>query len=169
MHFPTKRHIAANALLSCVGILLGYVESLLVPDLFLPGMKLGISNIVILYAVIKMRKRDAVCIGLIKTVVNGLAFSGLMSCFYSVSGVLFSFLAMNILKKFYPKFLSCTGISVAGSALFNIGQITAAIVVLKTVAPVYYLGYYLLLSVLTGIVTGVVTEIIINKGVVKIN
>ncbi len=169
MHFPIKRYIAINAILSCVGILLGYVESLLIPDLFLPGMKLGISNIVILYAVINMRKRDAFCIGLIKSLVNGLAFSGLMSCFYSVCGVFLSVLIMIMLKKFYPLFFSCTGISVAGSAFFNIGQVLAAVLILRTIAPIYYLGYYLLLSVLTGIVTGIVTEIIIKKGVVKIN
>lgn len=169
MHFHIKKYLTANAILSCLGILLGYVETLFIPDLFLPGMKLGISNIVVLYAVINMRKRDAFCIGLIKSVVNGLAFSGIMSCFYSILGVLLSIGVMINLKKFHPKFFSCIGISVAGSAFFNIGQIIAATVILKSLATIYYLGYYLFLSVLTGAITGIVTEIIIKKGVVKIN
>ncbi len=167
MHFRTDRYIAADALLSCLGILLGYVEALLIPDLFLPGMKLGISNIVVLYAVIALRNRDAFYIGLIKSVVNGLAFSGLMSCFYSVTGVILSVFVMIVLKKNYQKGVSSVGISVAGSAFFNIGQLVAAALILKTYAPLYYLGYYLLLSVFTGAVTGIVTEIIIKKGVVK--
>ncbi|MBO5454020.1 MAG: Gx transporter family protein [Clostridia bacterium] len=167
-HFRTDRSVIICALLSCLGILLGYVETLLIPDLLFPGIKLGISNAVVLYSVITLRKRDAFCVGLIKSVVNGLLFSGITSCFYSVTGTIFSVLAMTALKKVYINSkITSIGISVVGSAVFNIGQLLAAILILKTIAPLYYLSYYLLLSALTGAVTGAVVQIIINKGVVK--
>ena len=168
MHFRTKKYIVLNAILACLGILFGYVEMLFVPDLILPGMKLGISNIVILFAIIVLRKKDAFIIGIIKAVVTGLIFSGVTSCFYSIMGVVFSVTSMCIMKRLYiNKKISLIGISVAGSACFNVGQILSACLVLGTVAPVYYLNYYLFLSIVTGTVTGTIVQIIINKGVVK--
>jgi len=168
MHFRTKKNIVLNAILACLGILFGYAEMLLVPDLFFPGMKLGISNIVVLFAVMTLRKRDVFCIGIIKAIVNGLIFSGLTSCFYSITGVIFSVSVMCGLRRMYTSNkISAIGISVAGSAFFNLGQILAACLVLRAFAPVYYLNYYLFLSVVTGAVTGTVVQIILNKGVVK--
>ena len=168
MHFRTEKTIVLNAILACLGILFGYAEMLLVPDLFFPGMKLGISNIVVLFAVMTLRKRDAFCVGIIKAAVNGLVFSGITSCFYGIFGVIFSVSAMCGLRRMYvKKKISAIGISVVGSACFNLGQILAACIVFGTFAPVYYLKYYLFLSVVTGAVTGTVVQIILNKGVVK--
>lgn len=166
MRYHISKKYAHIALMASLGIILGYLENMFIPDLVLPGVKLGISNLAVLIVLLKYTYKEAIAVGVIKSLVNGIAFSGLMSCFYSLAGVILSVLIMSNLKKFYFKDkITCIGISVAGSGFFNIGQLTVACFVLKSFIPFYYLGYYLLVSVVTGFIVGTVGEIIIKKGV----
>lgn len=164
-HYPIKKFVYIAIFVS-LAIILGYAEKLLIPDLFIPGVKLGISNLVVIIILLNFGFKEALFLGLVKSLINGIAFTGLVSSIYSIAGIILSVTVMFYLKKLYVKDkLSVIGISVGGSAVFNVGQLIVASMLFKSFIPMYYLSYYLIISVLTGIVTGIVARIIIEKGV----
>ena len=148
-----------------MGILLGYVENLFFPNLLIPGVKVGISNIVVLYLLLVLGVKEALIVGVIKAFVNGFAFSGLLSVAYSISGIILSVLVMVFLTKLkFKNTISAIGISVSGSVFFNFGQLITACVLLKSIIPMYYISTYTIISVISGVVTGIVVELIIKSG-----
>lgn len=164
MRLHTK-NITQIALISCLGIILGYVENLIPIFKTLPGVKIGISNIVLLYAIVRLGYKEVLTVGIIKAVVSGFLFSGVMSIMYSLAGVLLSVTVMWLLLKFYPQKISLIGISVSGSACFNIGQIIVCCIILLSTAPLYYLVFLLICSVFSGAVTGYVTKLLLDRGI----
>lgn len=156
--------IALFALLVSVGLILGYVENLFFPQGIAYGIKLGISNIVVIFSLMYLDCRQTILIAAAKVILSGLLFSSVTSIIYGICGVMLSILIMNILKKnFYPQTMSLIGISIAGSAVFNIGQVVVACPVLGTFNVVYLLVYMLPLSVVTGAITGVITKFLLNR------
>ena len=148
------------ALLSAIAIIFGYVESLFPLPVPIPGVKLGLSNIVILYAIIKMNKTDAFLIMLIKITVCSLLFSGMSGFIYSLSGGILSIIAMIAAVK---ASLSTIGASIAGGIMHNVGQLLAASIMLKSLSVFYYLPVLLLSGILVGFITGAVCASVMRK------
>jgi len=97
-------------------------------------------------------------------VLSGLLFSSVTSVLYSLTGIVLSIVTMSLLKKFfYDKYISVVGISIAGSAMFNIGQVIMACIFTKSFKCVFLLSYMLPLSVVTGIATGIIVHLLLNK------
>ena len=153
----TKK-ISNIAILSALAIIFGYIESLF-PASPIPGIKLGISNIVILFALYKTDFSSAFFIMLIKVLVTSLLFSGLNVLFYSISGGVFSILIMYISKQIFSKI----GASISGGIFHNIGQLLAASVMMQTTAVFVYTPYLLVSGVVVGFVTGNVCNIILKR------
>ena len=153
----TKK-ISNIAILSALAIIFGYIESLF-PASPIPGIKLGISNIVILFAVYKISFSSAFFIMLIKVLVTSLLFSGLNVLFYSLAGGVLSIFIMYASKKL----LSVVGVSMAGGVFHNIGQLFAASVLMKTSAVFVYSPYLLISGVVVGFITGNVCNIVLNR------
>lgn len=161
-HF--KHSLIRCAILVSVGIILGYIEGVIFPQGLVYGMKVGISNIVVLFSLFYSSWKEALIIGVLKSVLTGLLFSSVTAILYSLAGILLSILVMTILKiRFYDKFISVVGISIAGSAFFNVGQVLTAWVLTKSYQCVYLLSYMLPLSVITGIATGIIVQLLFNK------
>lgn len=148
------------ALLVTVGLLLGYLESVLFPVIPLYGLKIGFSNLPVLFALYYFNSKCAYAVGITKAVLNGLLFAGGMSILYSATGIVLSVFVMSALKKINN--LSVYGVSVAGSALFQVGQIIVACMVLQSYAPLYYLSYLLFGSVICGLICGGVVWIVLR-------
>lgn len=164
MRLHTKR-ITFVALMSCVGIILGYVENLIPLFRTFPGIKIGISNIVIIYVMFKTDIKNALFVGLTKSVATGALFSGVMSMLYSITGIILSVVTMAVLKKVLKGNISLFGISIAGSAAFNVGQILMCCMLLSSNAPLYYLGILLVCSVINGFFTGGITKLLLDRGI----
>ncbi len=148
------------ALLSSLAIIFGYIESLLPPFTAIPGIKLGISNIVILFALYTAGACSAFFIMLVKVFASALLFSGMSSLFYSLSGGIFSLIAMIFLKK--CKF-STAAIGMLGAVFHNIGQLFAASIMLCSQTVFSYLPVLMLSGLLLGFVTGSVCGIILSR------
>ena len=148
------------AILSALAVVFGYIESLFPLPVAIPGIKLGISNIIILFALIKMNKCDAFFILIIKVLVCSLLFSGMNSFFYSFSGGIMSFFAMILALKFG---LSIIGTSMAGGVFHNLGQILIASVMLGSFSAFYYLPVLLLSGLIVGGIIGVLCKIVISR------
>lgn len=127
-----------------------------------PGIKLGLANCVILFALIKIGFFYAASVMIIKSVTVGILFSGLSSIIFSLTGGFLALLVMFVLLNFKKLFSIC-GISVAGAALHSFGQILAASVMLGSGYIFGYLPVLLLISVFTGLLTGFLTQILVER------
>ena len=147
----TKR-IAVTGLLVALAMILSYVESLIPPFAAVPGMKLGLTNLVVLVALLCMNAGYAFAINVVRIVLVGITFGNLFSMIYSLAGGLLSFLVMLLLKrsgKFGP-----VGISAAGGVAHNFGQILVAMFVLETGKLIYYLPFLCLSGTAAGLAVG---------------
>lgn len=128
----------------------------------LPGIKLGLSNCLIIYILYKFNYKYALCTIVIKCFVVSLLFTGFTSLIYSLTGGLFSLAIMLVILKF-KKLFSIIGVSMGGAAFHSFGQICASSLMLGSVHIFKYLAVLLLISVFTGIVTGVIADVLINR------
>ena len=141
--------IAFAGISAALALLLSYVEFLL-PPLFVsvPGIKIGLANVVIIFALYCLGVRYAAIISFVRLIMSSLLFGNTLTLAYSIAGALLSLTVMAILKK--TGFLSCIGVSVAGGVSHNIGQILVAIFLLKTPQ----IAYYMFVLSVTGIISG---------------
>ena len=132
------KRLARYGLLVALAIILSYVESLIPLPFFMPGMKLGLANIVVLMALYTLRSADAVVISFMRVLLVG------------------------ILLKKSGKF-GITGVSVAGAACHNIGQIAVAAIMLQTSQLAYYLPVLLISAAVTGVIIGLIGGMIVKR------
>ena len=148
----TKQQIRKLTLLSVLtaaALILSYAESVL-PPLFpsVPGIKVGLPNIVIIFVLFRMDVRSAISVSLVRICIAALLFGSPLSFIYSLAGAFLSLTVMALLKKL--NILSTVGVSIAGGILHNMGQILAAMLLLQTVQ----IGYYFLILAMTGTISG---------------
>ncbi len=141
-------------LCTALALVLAYVESLLPPlSAAIPGIKMGLPNIVIIFMLYRYGVKEAAIVSFVRVVAVVLLFGNMMGFAYSMAGAVLSLLGMLLLKRL--NFLSVVGVSVAGGVLHNVGQILMAMFLLRTAE----LGYYLVVLAITGTVSGVLIGI----------
>lgn len=155
------KNIAKTGMLVAVAFVLSYVESMLPLNFGVPGIKVGLSNIVVLFSIFNLNPLTEFCIAIVRIVLSGITFGSLSGLLYSLSGGILSFIVMLLLKK--TKKFSVYGVSVAGGVSHNIGQILVAIVVLNNKLIMYYLPFLLIAGVVAGIATGMLGGILIKR------
>lgn len=145
-----SKKIAFLGLCAGVALVLAYVEALL-PPLYaaVPGIKLGLPNIAIIFILYRFGLREAAAVSLIRIVAVALLFGNPMTFAYSVAGAFLSLLVMTVLRKL--DLFSIVGVSVGGAVFHNVGQILTAMVLLGTAE----LGYYLIVLAVTGTISGI--------------
>ena len=151
-----SKKIAYYSLFAALAILMGYVEMLVPVPVPIPGVKLGLANVIIIIMMYYMDVKGAFFISLIRVLLSGLLFAGFAGLLYSLAGAMLSFAVMALLKK-TGKF-SIIGVSVAGGAFHNIGQIIVAAIVVENVKIAYYLPFLLVSGVVTGVIIGIVAK-----------
>ena len=161
MRISTKQ-LALCAVLSALALALSYLESffplaLLVP---LPGVKLGLANIVTLYALCTLGFSSAMCVLLARCALGALFAGNASALLFSLLGGVAALLMMALLRR--AGRLSIFGISIAGAAAHNCGQVCAAMLTLGSDAPLYYLPLLLLVSLFTGVLSGSVTALLLR-------
>ena len=146
----TSRKLAYLGLCTAVALILAYVEVLL-PPLYtaVPGIKLGLPNIAILFVLYRYGMRYAAAVSFVRMTVVALLFGNPMTFVYSLAGAALSLLVMSLLRRL--DFLSVVGVSVAGGVFHNVGQILMAMLLLGTAE----LGYYLIVLAITGTISGI--------------
>ena len=135
---------------TALAMVLAYVEALL-PPLFpaVPGIKMGLPNIVIVFLLYRRGPAVAAAVSLLRIVLVSLLFGNVMALMYSLAGGALSLAVMVLLRRL--RAFSAVGVSVAGGVAHNIGQILTAMWLLETAE----LGYYLAVLTVTGTVAGV--------------
>jgi len=158
------KRLAIDAVLTAAALALFVIEAQLPPPAAVPGIKLGLSNIVILIAVYTMGKRDAAVILLLR-VTLGSIFAGTVTAFmFSAAGGLCSFLVMCLLSRFM-KGNRIWAVSVFGALAHNMGQLAAASVLLESAKVLWYFPALVLSALVTGAVTGICAQYVVKRGV----
>ena len=156
----TKK-VAMLGLTIALAMIMSYIEALVPLSFAVPGIKMGLANIVIIFVLYKIGTKEAVLVSLIRVILVSLLFSNAMAMAYSIAGAVLSLGVMWILKK-SDKF-SVVGVSVAGGIMHNVGQIIMAIILLGTEQIALYLPVLIVTGTATGIVIGIVAGIVINR------
>lgn len=146
------KKVAVSGVLIALAFIFSYVEVLIPFQLGIPGVKLGLANIVSLVALYLLDEKTAATITVVRVILTGFTFGSLYSMLYSMAGALLS-LAFMIGAKRWNKF-TMIGVSVLGGVMHNIGQLIMADVVLKTVPFFYYTPVLILSGIVTGIMIG---------------
>ncbi len=156
-----SQRIARYALLTALAMVLSWLESMVPVATAVPGVKLGLTNLVVIFALYRMRLRDAAAISLIRVLLVSMTFGNAYSFAYSFAGAVLSLAVMTLLKK--TKKFSMLGVSVAGGVSHNVGQILVAMTVLETAGLIYYLPVLMISGIVAGVCIGVVGAIITKR------
>ena len=156
-----NKKIATSALMIALAMILSFVESQ-IPSFFpIPGIKLGLANIAVIFALYRLSIKDAIVVSLIRVVVVSTLFGTSLTLAYSLSRAVLSLLIMVLLKK--SDRFSIVGVSVAGGISHNIGQIIMAIILMHNSVISYYLPFLIISGIVTGVVIGLVSAKIVER------
>ena len=147
-----SKRVARYALLIALAMALSWLESLVPLSMAAPGMKLGLTNIVVVFALYRMSLRDAAALSLVRVLLVSMTFGNAYSFAYSLAGAVLSLTVMAALKR-TGKF-SILGVSIAGGVGHNLGQIAVAMAVLGTARLAWYLPALLVSGTLAGAAVG---------------
>lgn len=157
------KRLAIISTLTAMAIILSILESFI--PMFIPGVKLGLANVIILIMLYEFRISEALAVNVLRILIVGILRSTLLSPTFimSLSGGLLSFLIMMIFSRI--KVFSVIGVSVLGSVSHCVGQIIVAMILLSTEAVIYYLPFIGILSCATGVLCGLITRIYLKRSI----
>lgn len=155
----TKR-LVLLAMLTAVAMILSYVESLL-PSVGIPGVKMGLANIAVIFALFRFGWKEAAALSLVRVVLVSLLFGSVGAMLYSLAGAVLSLAVMALLRRI-DRF-STVGISVAGGVAHNAGQILMAMLILQTRQLLGYLPVLAISGIAGGVLTGLAAALLIRR------
>lgn len=156
-----KKKVAFLGIFLALALIFSYVESLIPINFGIPGMKLGLANIVIVILLYCMGPKEAYGVSVVRVILAGFLFGNLFSILYSLAGALLSLTVMLLLKK-TEKF-QILSISAVGGVCHNIGQLFIAAWTVENLNIFYYLPVLLIAGLITGIVIGLISQKIVVR------
>ena len=142
-------------------MILSFVESLIPPLAMVPGVKIGLANIVTVFLLYTLGIRAAGAVSLIRVLLSALLFGNVQSLIFALSGALLSFVVMIVAKHLLP--FGTVGVSVLGAIAHNAGQIIAAVIVMETLGVAYYFIPLVISGTLGGVLVGIVAAVITKR------
>ena len=155
------RRLTSLALTVSFALILSFVESRIPAFVAIPGVKVGLANIAVIFTLYKFGIKEAAAVSLVRVLLVSMLFGSPISMIYSITGAVLSLTLMSLLKKLTP--VSEVVVSVSGGVMHNIGQIGAASVMLGTNVVTYYLPFLLLSGTIAGVVVGIASALLIKK------
>ena len=153
--------ITKAALLTAVALIFSYIEAILPFNIGIPGVKLGLANVVIVYAIYTLGVKYAILISVCRVLLSALLFGNVYSLVYSAAGAVLSLLVMILLKKW--GIFSICGVSAAGGVFHNLGQIIVAGLIIKVQQVFLYFPVLVFSGIVTGVLNGIITVLCIKK------
>lgn len=155
------KRVATGAVFASLALIFSYIEVIFPFQPGIPGVKLGLANLVVVVALYEMDARSALTINLIRVIMAGLLFTGVFGMLYSLAGSLLSFLTMFLFKK--NGHFSIIGVSMAGGVAHNFGQLIVAALAVSTSSLFLYFPILLFSGMAAGIVVGIGSYILISR------
>lgn len=156
-----KTRVVHFGVFTALALIFSYVESLIPINFGIPGVKLGLANLILIIAMYKMSIREVYLLAVSRIVLAGFLFANLFSIIYSLAGGLLSLTVMYFLKK--SERFSLMGISMAGGVSHNVGQLMMAMFVLESFNIAYYFPVLLISGLLTGLVIGIIADEMLKR------
>ena len=153
------------ALSVSLAMILSFVESQIPAFVAIPGVKIGLTNIVVIYSLYKLGWKYAAVISFVRVLLVGILFGNGVSLIYSLAGAVVSFAVMVLLMKL--KVFSTAAVSVAGGVMHNMAQIGMACIIMETNLLTYYAPFLVLSGTLAGIAIGVISAIMLKRVDIK--
>lgn len=160
-NYANTKKLTIAALMAALALIFSYVEVLIPFTIGIPGIKLGIANIVVIISLYYLGPRYAITINVVRVLIAGLLFNGLFGALYSLAGAIVSFVIMVILKK--GDIFSVVGISMAGGVAHNLGQILVAAVLIANIKIFIYFPVLIISGVITGAIIGILAGLILKR------
>lgn len=151
-----NRKLANMAMLVALAMIFSYVESLIPINFGIPGMKLGVANLVTVTGLYFLELPEVFLVIVMRILLTGFLFGNGMSIIYSLAGGILSLLVMALMKRL--KGFSIAGVSIAGGVSHNIGQIMVASVAVENLKLIYYLPVLMIAGTVTGFAMGMVSK-----------
>lgn len=156
-----KSKVAYFGVFVALALIFSYVETLIPFHIGIPGVKLGLANLIIVIALYKMKLGETYLLSVTRVVLAGFMFGNLFAIIYSLAGGLLSLTVMVLLKRRGD--FSVMGVSVAGGVAHNIGQLLTAMVVVETYSVIYYIPVLLISGLVTGLVIGLTANEMLKR------
>jgi heptaprenyl diphosphate synthase len=156
----TKK-LTALALTISFAMVLSYIESRIPAFVAIPGIKIGLANIAVIFTLYKFGAKESITVSIIRTLLVSLLFGSPISLIYSVVGAIFSLTSMILIKKLTR--LTEISVSVLGGVMHNVGQIATASFMLSTNVVIYYLPFLMLSGTIAGIAVGIISAILVKR------
>lgn len=148
-----RSRVAYFGVFTALALIFSYVETLIPIQLGIPGVKLGLANLIIVIALYKISLKETYLLSVTRVVLSGFMFGNMFAILYSLAGGLLSLTVMAILKK--AGGFSVMGVSIAGGVAHNIGQLIVAMIVIETFSVAYYIPVLLIAGLITGMFIGI--------------
>lgn len=150
-----SKRVANVGMLIALAMIFSYVEALLPFNFGIPGIKLGVANLVIVTSLYLLKPKDVWCLSLLRILLMGFLFGNGVSILYSLAGGILSLLVMLLLKT--KGGFSMLGVSIGGGVSHNVGQLIAAICIVSNLNIAYYLPMLMIAGVITGAIIGMLS------------
>ena len=153
--------VAYFGVFTALALIFSYVETLIPINFGIPGVKLGLANLIIVIALYKMRLREVYLLSIVRVLLSGFIFGNYFSIIYSLAGGLLSLTVMAVFKR--KDGFSIMGISIAGGVFHNVGQLIVAMLVVETFSVAYYVPVLLIAGMITGLLIGIVSNEMLKR------
>lgn len=151
-----KSKVAYFGVFTTLALIFSYVETLIPIQFGIPGVKLGLANLIIVIALYRMKLSEAYLLSIVRVLLAGFIFGNYFSIIYSLAGGLLSLTVMALLRK--KGGFSVIGVSIAGGVFHNIGQLIIASVIVETFSGMYYVPVLLIAGLVTGLLIGIASD-----------
>lgn len=156
-----RNKVAYFGVFTALALIFSYVETLIPISFGIPGVKLGLANLIVVIALYKLGLKEAYLLSVVRVLLAGFLFGNYFSIIYSLAGALLSLTVMAALKK--AGGFSMIGVSIAGGVFHNIGQLFVAMLVVETFRVAYYVPVLLTAGLLTGCVIGILAQEMLRR------
>ena len=151
-----KSKVAYFGVFTALALIFSYVETLIPIQFGIPGVKLGLANLIIVIALYRMKLSEAYLLPIVRVLLAGFIFGNYFSIIYSLAGGILSLTVMALLRK--KGGFSVIGVSIAGGVFHNIGQLIVASVIVETFSVMYYVPVLLIAGLVTGLLIGIASD-----------
>ena len=156
-----KSRVAYFGVFTALALIFSYVETLIPINFGIPGVKLGLANLIIVVALYRLPLQEVYLLSIVRILLSGFIFGNYFSILYSLAGGLLSLSVMALLKR--RNSFSVMGISVAGGVFHNVGQMTVAMLVVETFSVAYYFPVLMIAGLVTGLLIGVLSNEMLKR------
>lgn len=156
-----SKRVALGGVLTACAMIFSYIEFLFPLEFIIPGVKLGLANIVIIIALYRLGFKYALTVNLLRIFFVAWLFTSPLAMLFALSGGVLSLLAMWLLKKL--RVFSVTGVSIAGGIAHNAGQILVAVLLMENAVVFYYLPVLFITGTITGVLIGILAGNVLKR------